>query len=154
MKTRALPMIAMTICVSAALTLPALADSGRLQSISYQKYEAKMKHIAPNTETAASPTTVMTQIHELVAKLATTVGEKKLEDVHHLAFAIRDLVATLPPTFQADKQAKVAATARNIDSIASALDESGDAKDQLKTEANLKKLHGLVKMLESQVSNP
>ena len=153
MKTKALPIIAIAICVSGALALTAAAESGHDQAAVAGQHHDADKQEAKGPASTTSPAEVMKQIHELHTKLAATVSEKKLEDVHHLAFAIRDLAATLPPTFQSEKQVKVAATVTNISSIASALDESGDAKDQLKTEANLKKLDGLVKMLESQVSN-
>ena len=92
---------------------------------------------------------IMTQIHEHHMELAETVKNKKLADVHHHAFAIRDLAKALPAKVPADDKAKVQGTVNNIAKLAEALDQSGDANDQAKTEANLKKLDGLIKMLET-----
>ena len=39
---------------------------------------------------------IMKQIHEKHGELATVVKNKQLADVHHHAFAIRDLVNALP----------------------------------------------------------
>lgn len=162
MKTRALLITAITLCVSGALVLPVMADAGHAQGTSQHEHDAKAGHShdghshdhdAPKVDPAATSADMMTQIHDLHAKLKTTVSEKKLSDVHHLAFAIRDLAAELPTRIKEDKRSKVEATARNIAALASALDESGDAGDQAKTEANMKKLDGLLKMLETQVSN-
>ena len=51
----------------------------------------------------------------------------------------------------ADKKTKVAQTVKQIAEIAVALDNSGDSGEQAQTEANLKKLDGLLKMLDAQV---
>lgn len=89
-------------------------------------------------------------IHEHHMELAETVKAKKLADVHHHAFAIRDLANALPAKVAADKKKAVEGTAKNITKLAGDLDESGDASDQAKTEANLKKMDGLIKVLEMQ----
>ena len=89
-------------------------------------------------------------IHTNHMELAETVKNKKLADVHHHAFAIRDLANALPAKAAADKKKQVEGTAKNITKLAGDLDESGDANDQAKTEANLKKLDGLIKVLETQ----
>jgi uncharacterized protein YcnI len=83
-------------------------------------------------------------------KLAETVKNKKLADVHHIAFAIRDLAKALPAKAAADKKKQVEGTVNNLAKLADDLDESGDANEQGKTEANLKKLDGLLKVLETQ----
>ena len=89
-------------------------------------------------------------IHEQHAHLAETVKNKKLADVHHIAFAIRDLANALPTKAAADKKTQVEGTVKNIAKLADDLDASGDANDQTKTEANLKKLDGLLKVLHAQ----
>ena len=93
---------------------------------------------------------ILKEIHHHHGELAEVVKNKKLADVHHHAFAIRDLAKALPAKATADKKAKVEGTVKNIEKLAEALDESGDANDQAKTEANLKKLDGLLKVLETQ----
>jgi GH25 family lysozyme M1 (1,4-beta-N-acetylmuramidase) len=78
------------------------------------------------------------------------VKGKKLAAVHVQAFAIRDLTNALPAKVAAEKKKAVEGTAKNITKLAGDLDESGDASDQPKTEANLKKMDGLIKVLEMQ----
>jgi len=96
---------------------------------------------------------IMQEIHHHHLKVAETVKNKKLADVHHHAFAIRDLANALPAkaAVAPDKKTQLQGTVKNIAKLASDLDESGDANDQVKTEANLKKLDGLLKVLETQV---
>ena len=107
-----------------------------------EKPEAKMT--IPDTTEG-----IFKAIHEHHMELAETVKNKKLADVHHHAFAIRDLAKALPAKVPADDKSKVQGTVNNIAKLAEALDESGDANNQAKTEANLKKLDGLIKMLET-----
>ena len=108
-----------------------------------EKAETKIK--IPDTTEG-----IFKAIHEHHMELATTVKNKKLEDVHIQAFAIRDLANALPAKATADKKKQVEGTVKNIAKLAGDLDESGDAKDQAKTEANLKKLDGLIKVLATQ----
>ena len=89
-------------------------------------------------------------IHEHHMELAGVVKDKKLADVHHHAFAIRDLANALPAKATSDKKKQVEGTTKSIAKLAEDLDASGDTNDQAKTEASLKKLDGLVKALETQ----
>ena len=93
---------------------------------------------------------IMQEIHKHHAELADVVKSKKLADVHHHAFAIRDLANALPAKVAADKKARVEGSAKNIAKLAEDLDKSGDANDQATTEANLKKLDGVLMVLEKQ----
>jgi hypothetical protein len=70
--------------------------------------------------------------------------------MHVLELLVRDLANALPAKAAADKKKQVEGTVKNIAKLAADLDDSGDANDQAKTEANLKKLDGLLKVLESQ----
>lgn len=108
-----------------------------------EKPEAKMK--IPDTVEG-----IFKEIHTHHMELADVVKTKKLADVHHHAFAIRDLANALPAKAAADKKKQVEGTVKNIAKLAGDLDESGDANDQAKTEANLKKMDGLIKVLETQ----
>lgn len=87
--------------------------------------------------------------HQALTKL---VADKKLEDVHEQAFGIRDSAKELPSLVSSDKQSKVENTVANISKLAEELDKSGDAGNQAATEANLKKMDALLKMLSTQVS--
>ena len=75
----------------------------------------------------------------------------KLADVHHHAFAIRDLAKALPAKAEKAKKAQVEGAVKNIAKLAEDLDKTGDAGDQAGTEANLKKLDGVLMALDRQV---
>ena len=94
---------------------------------------------------------IMAAIHKHHGELDAVVKSKKLADVHHHAFAIRDLANGLPAKVAADKKARVEGSVKNIAKLAEDLDNTGDANNQAGTEANLKKLDGVLKALESQV---
>ncbi len=104
---------------------------------------------------AKIPTTVggiWAEVKEHEEMLAKTIADKKLDKVHEMAFEIRDLVAALPDKSKdlpAEKLAKVKANAKFVADLAKRLDESGDANDQAATEANFKKLQGILKSIES-----
>ncbi len=93
---------------------------------------------------------ILAEIKKHDEELAATVKNKKLEDVHHHAFAIRDLAKALPAKAPADKKARVEGAVKNISKLAEDLDESGDGGDQAKTEANLKKFDAVLAQLMGQ----
>jgi Skp family chaperone for outer membrane proteins len=143
MKTRTL--LAMGLCAAIGLF-------GAQKTFAQHDHKEGEKHEEKGAK-AKIPDTVegiFKEIHEHHAHLAETVKSKKLADVHHLAFAIRDLANALPAKAAADKKTQVQGTVKNIAKLAEDLDASGDANDQAKTEANLKKLDGLIKVLETQ----
>lgn len=73
------------------------------------------------------------------ATLDKVIESKNLKTVHEAAFAVRDIVKTLPAQSQAlapDKQKTLASQVKNVEQVAKMLDESGDAKDQKATEEN------------------
>jgi hypothetical protein len=110
--------------------------------------EGKEKVKIPNTVEG-----IWKEIHMHHMELQDVVKNKKLEMVHHHAFGVRDLVNALPDKSKdlpADKLAKVKANVKFVEDLAKRLDESGDGKDQAATEANLKKLDGIIKTLEAQ----
>ena len=108
--------------------------------------EKKEKMVIPDTADG-----IMAEIHKHHGELADVVKSKKLADVHHHAFAIRDLANGLPAKVAADKKARVEGSVKNIAKLAEDLDKTGDANDQAGTEANLKKLDGVLMALEKQV---
>lgn len=89
------------------------------------------------------------QAHE--AELGKAIVDKKLDGVHEIAFAIRDLVNALPgkSKLAPDRLAKLKSNAKFVAALASRLDESGDAKDQATTEANFQKLQNVLKTIEA-----
>ena len=93
---------------------------------------------------------ILKAIHTEHGELAETVKNKKLADVHHHAFAIRDLAKALPAKAEADKKKQVEGTVKNIAKLADDLDKAGDDGKQAETEALLKKLDGVLKVLSAQ----
>jgi hypothetical protein len=86
-------------------------------------------------------------------ELGKIIKDKKLNNVHEIAFEIRDLVNALPDKSKdltADKLARVKANAKFVSELAERLDKSGDANDQAGTESNFKKLQGILKTIEMQ----
>lgn len=82
-------------------------------------------------------------VNEHSAELKTTIEGGSLGEVHHHAFAIRDLVAALPahsPTLPAEDQAKLAGEVKFVATLASRLDETGDANDKAGCQANYDQL--------------
>ena len=77
------------------------------------------------------------------AELKSTIESGSLGEVHHHAFAIRDLVAALPahsPTLPAADQAKLEGEVKFVTTLASRLDETGDAGDKAGSQENYDKL--------------
>ena len=140
-------LLAIGACAAVALTFnpqPLLADEkGHKDG---KEHAEKGKTAVPATAEA-----IMAEIHKHHGELADVVKSKKLADVHHHAFAIRDLANGLPAKVAADKKARVEGSVKNIAKLATDLDNTGDANNQAATEANLKKLDGVLKALESQV---
>ncbi|MEO7317811.1 MAG: hypothetical protein ABIZ56_02355 [Chthoniobacteraceae bacterium] len=115
---------------------------------------AEKKEHAEHAEKTAVPDTaegIMAAIHTAHGELADVVKSKKLADVHHKAFAIRDLANALPAKVAADKKGRVEGSVKNIAKLAEDLDKTGDDNNQAGTEANLKKLDGVLKALDAQV---
>ena len=141
MKTRYI----LSLALSAAfiLTTPVLrADEPKKGAEEHEKGE---KTKIPETAEG-----ILKAIHTEHGELKETVAAKKLADVHHHAFAIRDLAAALPAKAAADKKAAVEATSKNIAKLADALDKAGDDNDAPATAAGMKKLEPLLKMLDTQ----
>lgn len=136
----------------AAGTTIAQADAGHARTTSHAKHEAQVRAAAGADAASSNVEDTLHAIHGKQSELAEVVANKQLDDVHHLAFAIRDLAKPLAEKVSADRRPKVEGTISNIAKLADELDASGDAGDQAKTEANVKKLDGTVKLLEAQVT--
>ena len=125
-----------------------------ITSITSPTIFAAEKEHAENKEKMVMPETaegIMTEIHKHHGELADVVKSKKLADVHHHAFAIRDLANGLPAKVAADKKTRVEGSVKNIAKLAEDLDKTGDDNNQAGTEANLKKLDGVLMALEKQI---
>lgn len=136
-------LLAIGACAAFAIT-----SIGTSTTFAAEKEHAEKKEKMVMPETAEG---IMTEIHKHHGELAETVKSKKLVDVHHHAFAIRDLANGLPAKVAADKKARVEGSVKNIAKLAEDLDKTGDDNNQAATEANLKKLDGVLMALEKQV---
>ena len=131
----------LAIAAGAAFAFTALSSP-----VAFAQHQDKAKISVPDTADG-----ILQEIHKHHGELADVVKSKKLADVHHHAFAIRDLANALPDKVAAAKKARVEGSAKNIAKLAEDLDKTGDAGDQAATEANLKKLDGVLMALDSQV---
>ena len=87
------------------------------------------------------------------AELQGATASQGLPVIHKLAFRMRDICNTLPEksrNLPPEKLARVSGAVKNIAKLADELDKTGDAKNQAGTEANLKKLEGVLKLVASQ----
>ena len=70
-----------------------------------------------------------------------------LKDLHHHAFAVRDLVAALPAksaSLPADKMAKLKSDSKSVATLADRLDAAGDSNNKTAAESNFGKLKGVL----------
>lgn len=112
-----------------AVAMPARAEEGTAEAI------------------PASAGSIWEAIDQHMATLGRLVESGSLEEVHHQAFAIRDLVAALP----ARSSGLEAAQAKTLDAdvkfvavLAQRLDASGDSNDREGAKASLEKLKRLL----------
>ena len=95
------------------------------------------------TPIPASADDIWQAIDQHSAELKATIQSGSLENVHHHAFAIRDLVAALPektPTLPTEEQTKLENDVKFVATLADRLDETGDASDRAGAQANYDKL--------------
>ena len=85
-------------------------------------------------------------------ELKDTIKAKKLSEVHLHAFAIRDLAKALPAKTGPDMKKMVENAVKRVSQLAEDLDKSGDAGDQAKTEANLKRMDAALKTLKDHAT--
>ena len=137
MKTKKL--LAMGLC--AAIGLFASQTKLVAQEHDHGKPEAKIQ--VPDTVDG-----IIKEIHKHQHELADVVKSKKLDQVHHHAFAIRDLAKALPAKTGPGMKKMVENAVKKVSQIAEDLDKSGDAGDQATTDANLKKMDTALKSTE------
>lgn len=92
-------------------------------------------------------------IDNKVLALSQSLDKNELKNIHHLAFAIRDLVNALPQhslMLSAEQIKQVKANAKFVATLADRLDESGDKNDKVATQANFEKLKKILELLRKQ----
>jgi hypothetical protein len=85
-------------------------------------------------------------------ELQRTIQSGALGNVHHLAYAVRDLVATLPSlsrSLPVDRQTAVKGSVKFVATLADRLDASGDAHDKAGAADNYEKLMKVLKSLRA-----
>ena len=110
----------------------------------------KQAHKDMKTKASATVESLWQDIHKKHGELADVIKAKKLDDVHHHAFAVRDLAKKLVAKAPAAKKAAIKAGVTNIAKLAEELDKTGDAGDQAATEANMKKFDAAIRDLQAQ----
>ena len=84
------------------------------------------------------------------AALSKAIQTGQFAEVHHRAFAIRDLVAALPArSLPAGKLAQLKTNAGYVATLAQRLDATGDAKDKVGTESNFRKLQQILAVIRA-----
>ena len=97
-----------------------------------------------------TPVAIWQSIDSESDTIANLIQAGTLKDLHHHAFAIRDLVAGLPAhsaSLPADKLAKVKSDGKFVATIAERLDAAGDSNDKPAAESNFGKLKNILTSL-------
>lgn len=95
----------------------------------------------------ATAPAVWQAIDQQSAALGKAIQMGAFAEVHHRAYAIRDLAAALPSrsgSLSPDKLARVKAQIPFVVTLAQRLDATGDARDRPGTESNFRKLQGIL----------
>lgn len=115
--------------------------------LSQAEEESASQVLIPSTSAA-----ILQSIDKEGEVLNMLIQAGKLEDVHHHAFVIRDLVAALPSrstSLPPDKLAQLKANVQFVATLAQRLDVSGDDKDKAGAESNYKKLQGVLRAIHA-----
>ena len=103
---------------------------------------------APFAEAASTWGDVQVQVKDL----AQLIRERRLDEVHPVAFEIRDLVRTLPDKSRmlpAARLTKLGAQVRIVDRLAAQLDRYGDAGKQAEVARQAQAMTGALKTIQS-----
>lgn len=133
----------LAIGAAAALAITSVNSQMAVAAEEHEEHSEKMT-------IPATADGILAEIHKHHSELAEVVKNNKLADVHHHAFAVRDLAKALVDKAPADKKQRVQGAANNIAKLAEELDKAGDANDKAKTETELKKFDAVIAQLEAQ----
>ena len=104
------------------------------------------------TQIPATSTAIWQAIDQQTAALDQIIKAGKLEDVHHHAFAIRDLVNALPSkssALTAAQLTQVKESGKYVATLANRLDAAGDAKNMADTLTHFQRLKDLLKTIRA-----
>ena len=105
------------------------------------------EEVVTQVQIPATSADIWRSIDKETAILDTLIRTGKLGELHHHAFAIRDLVKALPSrsgTLPAEKMAQIKTASKYVATLAERLDAAGDANDKAASASNLRKLKGLL----------
>ncbi len=128
-------LVLSTLMTTGFMVQPVLAD------------EKEAAVTVPNT-----PSEIWQAIDSQVDETTKLIQAGTLKELHHHAFAIRDLVAGLPAhsaSLPADKLAKVKSDGKFVATIAERLDTAGDSNDKAAAETNFGKLKNILATLRA-----
>lgn len=160
-----LAVIGMLGACTASKTPDPASDAAALRAAKPADSPASNAPAAAEEEAAptAVPATadgVWQAIDQQSADLKTTIQSGVLKEVHHKAFAIRDLVAALPAhasMLPAESQAKLQGEVKFVSTLADRLDAAGDANDKAGAQDNYDKLvavlNGITRTKSLSVNN-
>ena len=164
MNTRTLTILASSLALTAGISGcgPRSTDAGQntaaptataeTPKTEAPKAEAPAEAETPTQIPAGGADVVWQAIDQKNAELETAIHSGSLGEVHHMAFAIRDLVAALPvrsSALSADQKSKVQASVKFVATLSERLDASGDANDKAGAQDNYSKLSGVLKDLRA-----
>ena len=116
------------------------------------KDQGKTEEQAEKTKIPKALSAVWTAVTDHQKELHGVLAANKLDDVHHHAFAVRDLVAAMPAksnSLPAEKKTELTKSSSRIASLAKLLDEAGDGGDSAQVATLVTKLDGELKAIES-----
>jgi hypothetical protein len=136
----------------ASVLLALLLPMGLTSSISSGRAEEPAATIAiPSTTTA-----IWVAIDTEVDGITNAIQADKLQELHHHAYAIRDLVAALPnrsSSLSPVDLARVKANVKFVATLAERLDAAGDSDDKTASESNFTKLKAILTSLHALYPN-
>jgi hypothetical protein len=111
-------------------------------SLAAQAEEKETPVAIPDT-----PAAIHQSVNKEMDEMTKMIAAGSVKDLHHHAFAVRDLVAALPEksaSLAQDKLAAVKSSGKFVATIADRLDAAGDSNDKTAAAENLKKLSGVL----------
>jgi hypothetical protein len=140
MKTSKLLAVAFAAVASISLSPPALlAHEGH-------DHGAKNNVAAPDTAEG-----ILLEINRQHGLITAAVSGKNLKGVHDPIEALAKLAKVLPDKSAEDEKLRVQGSANNLAKVADSLHHAADAGDQAKAEAELKRLDGVLLVLNQQI---
>lgn len=143
---------------------PQLRTTGRPLALSIALVASFLIPLHASAEEADKPTVIPdtpAAIHLAIDKetneMSKLIQAGTVKDLHHHAFAVRDLVAALPDkstSLAADKLANVKGANKFVSTLAERLDTAGDTNDKAGAEKSFAKLQDVLKSVWVNYSEP